>query len=187
MVDGALYTAINGLAGHVDSLDDFFAFISSWGQYLMLVPLVIIWFWPGRPRARRQWGVITAVLAVLLALGTNQLISHLWARPRPFTAHAHVLLLAASTDPSFPSDHAAGAFAIAVALLLVWRRAGWLAIAFAALLGFSRVYTGEHYVSDVLAGVVIGTLAALLAFNARPILTPLLEPPLRVARKLHLA
>jgi undecaprenyl-diphosphatase len=102
-------------------------------------------------------------------------------------AHAHVLLLAASTDPSFPSDHAAGAFAIAVALLIFWRRAGWLAVAFAALLGFSRIYTGEHYVSDVLAGAAIGTAAALLVNYARPYLTPLVEPPLRVARRLHLA
>ena len=186
-MDAALYTAINGLAGHVDSLDDVLAFIANYGQYLMLVPLVLLWFWPVGSRTRRQWSVITAVLAVLLALGTNQVISHIWDRPRPFVAHAHVLLLAASTDPSFPSDHAAGAFAIAIALLLFWRRAGWLAIAFAALIGFSRIYAGEHYVSDVLAGVLIGTLAALLANYARPYLMPLVEPPLRVARKLHLA
>lgn len=186
-MDGTLYTAINGLAGHVDPIDDVLAFIAYYGQYLMLIPLALIWFWPRLERSRRQWSVITAVVAALLALGTDQVISHIWDRPRPFTAHAHVLLLAASTDPSFPSDHAAGAFAIAVALLIFWRRIGWLAVAYAAVLAFSRVYAGEHYVSDVLAGALVGTLAAVVVYSARPLLAPLLEPPLRLARRFHLA
>ncbi|HET7036971.1 MAG TPA: phosphatase PAP2 family protein [Thermomicrobiaceae bacterium] len=186
-MDGSLYTAINGLAGHIDAVDDFMAFISSYGQYLMLLVLVLLWFWPRLDRSRRQWSVITAAVAALLALATDQVISHLWERPRPFIAHAHLLLLAPSTDPSFPSDHAAGAFAIAVALVLFWRRIGWLMVFFAALIAFSRVYTGEHYVSDVLAGALIGTLAALIVYFARPLLAPLLEPPLRLARRCHLA
>src|ERR671932_187300 len=102
-VDASLYTAIDGLAGHVGVVDTFFKLISSYGQYLMLLALVGIWFWPRLDRAHRQWAVITAAIATALALGINQVIIHIYQRPRPFITHpaAHVLL-AKSHDPSFP-------------------------------------------------------------------------------------
>ena len=68
---------------------------------------------------------------------------------------------------SFPSGHATGTAAIA--LLSAWMLTRWLitswtgrvivwtmAIASAAVIGFSRVYLGVHYVSDVLAGWLLG-------------------------------
>ncbi len=57
---------------------------------------------------------------------SNQVISHTWERARPFTTHplADHLLAPMTTDPSFPSDHAAAAFAIAVAVLLLAPRVG---------------------------------------------------------------
>ena len=65
------------------------------------------------------------VFAALLALGTNQVISQIWARPRPSAAHpldVHLWFTNASTDPSFPSDHSAAAFAVAFALFFVSRK-----------------------------------------------------------------
>lgn len=67
------------------------------------------------------------------------------------------------TDPhSFPSGHAARAVMLAV-LVLGWGPS-WLApwlIVWAPLVALSRVAMGLHYLSDVLAGVVIGLIAAL--------------------------
>jgi undecaprenyl-diphosphatase len=76
------------------------------------------------------------------------------------------------TDPSFPSGHAAGAFAAAVFCLVVYwmaspteRRnlqpaatATAVAVPFALGSAFSRVYLGVHFPSDILAGAVLGTL-----------------------------
>jgi len=93
-------------------------------------------------------------------------ISHLWERPRPYVADpsdAH-LFVAASLDPSFPSDHATGAFAIAVAICLRSRRVGYLALAMATILAFARVAVGVHYPGDVLAGAALGTLCALFFY-----------------------
>lgn len=112
-------------------------------------------------------GVVAAGFSALLALGIAHLIVELWARPRPYVAHAadaH-LFIDRSHDPSFPSDHATAAFAIAVALLLRHRKAGWLALAMAAVLSVARVAVGTHYPSDVLAGAAIGTLAALVLWH----------------------
>ena len=64
-----------------------------------------------------------------------------------------------SHDPSFPSDHATAAFAIAFGILFVARRTGWLFLAWAALIGISRVLAGMHYPTDVLAGAVVGLAA----------------------------
>lgn len=79
-------------------------------------------------------------------------------------ADAH-LFIARSADPSFPSDHATAAFAIAVALFLRHRKAGWLALGMAALVSIGRVAVGTHYPGDVLAGAAIGTLAALALWH----------------------
>jgi membrane-associated phospholipid phosphatase len=57
----------------------------------------------------------------------------------------------------------------------------------AALLAFSRVYTGEHYVSDVVAGALIGGMLACILHPVRPYLLLALAPLVRWARRWHLA
>ena len=188
-MDTALFHAINGLAGHVDLIDDIAEFVSRDVPFLLIAVLALLWFWPGpRPdRDTRQWGAIAAVLATSIALAVNQIVIRLWDRPRPFATHPATLLLPASHDPSFPSDHATFGFAIAVALLVTVRRIGLVALVLAALLAVARVYTGEHYVSDVAAGALIGIVAALLCVRVAPSLALLLDPLLRLGRRLHLA
>jgi undecaprenyl-diphosphatase len=113
---------------------------------------------------RLKLASVSGLLAAALALGVNQVISHLWDRPRPFAAHAagtH-LLAAPSPDPSFPSDHAAAAFAIAFAVLAFSRRAGVVFLALALLIGLSRIALGLHDPSDVVAGAMVGWGAALV-------------------------
>jgi len=93
-------------------------------------------------------------LSVGGAMGLNLLVKMLFARPRP--------ALWVSIKPafyySFPSGHAMGAAAVATALgFLLWQHRGhWLAWTlgplFALGVGWSRMYLGVHYPSDVLAG-----------------------------------
>jgi undecaprenyl-diphosphatase len=132
---------------------------------LYAVATVALWFL-SRPFGDVRWKLASAsgLAAAALAMATNQVISHVWERPRPFTAHPALtqLLSAPSPDPSFPSDHAAAAFAIAFAVLAVSRRAGILFLAFSVLIGLSRIALGLHYPSDVIAGVIVGCVAALL-------------------------
>jgi len=189
-LDAHLFSAINGLAKYSDRPNDMFEFLAHYGPYMLVGLLLIIWFWPGERAERntRQWGVINATIAAAVALGVNQIIIRIWERPRPFVADPHaILLLSPSHDPSFPSDHATFAFGVAVALFLSLRRIGIIALIFAALIAFARVYVGEHYVTDVLAGAVIGGGVALAIDWARPLVMPVLNPPLRLARRMHLA
>lgn len=131
--------------------------------------VIALWF-VARPYGDVKWKLASAsaLAAAAVAMLTNQVISHLWERPRPFVAHPALthLLAARSPDPSFPSDHAAAAFAIAFAVLAFSRRGGFVFLAGATLIALSRVALGLHYPSDVLAGMGIGWASALLVTRA---------------------
>lgn len=123
-----------------------------------------------RPYGNPRWKLASAsaLVAAAVALLANQVIAHLWDRPRPFTVHpalTHVLS-ARTTDPSFPSDHAAAAFAIAFAVFVFSRRAGALFLAAATLIALSRIALGLHYPSDVVAGMLVGLGSAMLVTHA---------------------
>jgi membrane-associated phospholipid phosphatase len=126
--------------------------------------------------ARRQGSAMSAALwtpaGMLLAVAVAQPIAAAVDEPRPYTTLHTILVLAApSTDPSFPSDHATMAGAVAAGLLLVNRRLGLLATAAAALMAFARVYVAAHYPVDVLAGLVLGAAVTLVGFAlVRPLL-----------------
>ena len=115
----------------------------------------------------RLW-VLTQMLAVFGAMLLNFLLKRLFERPRPHFDNPLLTL----TTYSFPSGHTvmATVFYGTLCALIVWRVRQWrwraLAMALAAflilLVGFSRIYLGAHYLSDVLAAIAEGL--AWLAF-----------------------
>jgi undecaprenyl-diphosphatase len=64
---------------------------------------------------------------------------------------------------SFPSGHAATAFAAAVAVALVYPRLGRPLLALAVVIAVSRVYLGVHYVLDVAVGTLLGIAVGIAA------------------------
>jgi undecaprenyl-diphosphatase len=126
-------------------------------------------------------------LAPLLAVALNQPIASGVGERRPFAVFPDALLLAhRSADPSFASDHATMAGAVAVGLLLVSRRLGAIAVVAALLMAFARVYVGAHFPVDVVAGLALGAAVAGLGWLAlrRPltlVVRAAARSPLRVA------
>jgi undecaprenyl-diphosphatase len=78
------------------------------------------------------------------------------ARPRPFMVLPDVNVLENAKNFSFPSTHATQSFMAATVLSRFFRRYV-LFFGLAAIVAFSRVYMGVHYVSDVAAGAFLGT------------------------------
>jgi undecaprenyl-diphosphatase len=167
-MDYDIFNSINDFTSRHDGIEDVLSFIAQDAQYIFAALLAVLFLLPARwgsPNLRR--GVFAAAVAAGIALLVAHGITMLWDRPRPFVAHPQSthLLISHATDPSFPSDHATGAFAIAVSLLLRSRMVGWIALAFAVVLAFARVAVGVHYPTDVLGGALIGTAAALLVWQ----------------------
>jgi membrane-associated phospholipid phosphatase len=110
---------------------------------------------------------IWAPLGMALALAVNQLFVAEVGEPRPYTSLSGLLVLAHhSHDPSFPSDHAVMAGAVAAGLFGVSRGLGWLATIAAAVMAFARIYIAAHYPHDVAAGLVVGAVISMLGYLA---------------------
>lgn len=109
---------------------------------------------------RRRAVAIVLVVDAIAVIATNSLLKMMFSRERPRLFDK----IALPTDYSFPSGHAMSAVGVygvvAAALIALYPRARTPAIVAAALLaaaiGFSRVYLGVHWPSDVLAGFLGG-------------------------------
>ena len=128
------------------------------------------------------FGTVWIVLAVVISLVTRRNVAFpvlltagsVWTadllalaiksgveRPRPSLSVPQADPLLGAGGWSFPSGHAATAFAGAVSLTYLWRRGALLFLLLAAAIAFSRVYVGVHYPGDVLAGAALGTAVGL--------------------------
>ena len=123
--------------------------------------------------AARGSGILATValavgvfLTTVAADGVSFLVKDAVHRPRPFAAHPEIHPLYAVHSSSFPAGHAATAFAGATAVAFMAPRAAPLLFLVAALIGYSRVYVGDHYPTDVLAGAALGLLVGIAAIVA---------------------
>ena len=72
------------------------------------------------------------------------------------------IILPPLSDYSFPSGHTTVAFTGAVVLWHINHIFGVGAFLFAVMIAFSRIYLAVHYITDVLAGAMIGSLCAFV-------------------------
>ena len=135
-------------------------------SWFWLVALFIIWL-AGSPFWHPRMALMAAgiVSLALLVFGIKQLVK----RKRPEGDWGTIYR---NTDPhSFPSGHAARAMMLAV--IAAGIGPAWLALAlfiWMPLVSMSRVVMGVHYLSDILAGVVLGIIAGLVMLAVQPVL-----------------
>ena len=173
-MDWTIFHLVNEhLAGH-PALTEEMADFTVWSVPVLAIATCCLWLLdrPGnRPRGKMM--TASALTAAGLALAVNQVIGHIVVRERPTVAHpaAHLFFVPSSADPSFPSDHAGAAFAIAFAVLFLSRRIGWGFIVMAAAIAVDRVMVGLHYPGDVVGGLLVGLFSAwiVMRFGRRPL------------------
>lgn len=104
---------------------------------------------------------IVTVIAAFLARLINEPINRWAGRPRPFESVSPYALLDHESGDSFPSNHATGAFALAIGMHAIPAyNAVLLVLAF--WLAFARLYNGLHYLTDVIVGALHGATIALV-------------------------
>ena len=180
--DRSLFLTVNDWARDTPWLHGLIRSYAAYGVVVFARLLLVGYLLARRRRdSRLLTASLWAALAPLIAVALNQPIAAGVGEPRPFQVFPNALLLAhRSADPSFTSDHATMAGAVAVGLFLVSRRLGAVAAAAAMLMAFSRVYVGAHYPIDVLAGLLLGGAVAGLGWL---LLHRALEVTVRLIRK----
>lgn len=119
-----------------------------------------------RVRTAAVWRVALAV--GLAGLATEAAVKPAVGRVRPFEAVMDVRVIGERpATSSFPSGHAAAAFAGALSLGRAWPGGRLLLWTLAALIAFSRVYVGVHYPLDVIGGALLGLACAWFALGGR--------------------
>jgi undecaprenyl-diphosphatase len=114
------------------------------------------------PRTRKC-GVAMGLSLILTTILGNEIIKKIVQRPRPFVADTSVILLIPQPGQySFPSGHTSNSVAAAFSIFLFYKKPGIAALVLAGLIAFSRMYLFVHYPTDILAGIVLGIVDALI-------------------------
>jgi len=133
-------------------------------SWFWALALILGWFFSAADW--KQWEVVE-FFGILGLAGVVLAIKFLVRRERPQGEWGGIYR---NTDPhSFPSGHAARAFLIAVVASALAPL--WLVIllwVWAPLVSLARVAMGVHYLSDVIAGAVLGALVGLIGLQIYP-------------------
>lgn len=113
----------------------------------------------------RNIGIITS-FSIIISSGITHFIKRIKNRIRPYIKIPEIIANKIGVDDySFPSGHTTAAFSIAVSISLKFSGLSTISIAMASLVGFSRIYLGVHYPTDVVAGGIVGSLSAIFIKN----------------------
>lgn len=168
-LDAQLFTFINqSLAnGFFDSL---FPLITR-KAWMLLLPLFLVTLFKERKTAVTAF--VLGLISFLLADWIANSLKYFFGRVRP----CHVLegarlLVGCGTSFSMPSNHAVNAFAFIMPFYLKHTSPiRYFFIAAAVLVGFSRVYVGVHYPSDVVVGAMVGICVSVSVVKASTLLS----------------
>lgn len=151
-------SSMSNLRGPVmDKIMWFFSMLGDGGWFLILTTIVLLIM-----VKTRRIGVEAAASLILTFIIGNLIIKSIVGRIRPYDAYTFLqAIVSKPIDSSFPSGHTSNSFAVAVAILLNDRKLGIPAVIVAAMIAFSRLYNVVHYPTDVIAGLILGTTAAV--------------------------
>ncbi len=167
---------------HNDLFNLIFSFFSLKGNSILiwiLVIAVVVFLeerkYPGLSGRDKKFIIVFLLSFTLTALLTTFVLKGVFRRPRPFyrTNYSQfkvkpVVTSACPIDFSFPSGHAATAFAAATVLIYFDKKRRWLYILVASLISYSRIYLGCHYFLDIVGGAFFGYIISqtiLLLFS----------------------
>ena len=149
-----------------DIFNKYFTRLGDGGYFVLAIGLILLLFKKSR---KIGMGMIGGV--IIGALFTNVAIKNVVARPRPYVstqtfqdwwlAVGHGL----ESEYSFPSGHTTSvAAAMWPVFLNCKKKVSWLVFLFVIAIGATRNYIMVHFPSDILGGIIVGSLAGILAY-----------------------
>ena len=149
----------------VEFLNGFWKFVTSLadgGIFWIILGVSALAF-----KRTRSVGIAMLLALIINHVATNMVLKDIFQRPRPFVTFSEIIpLIDKPGSFSFPSGHTSTSFAAAFAVLFMEKKRRYAipAMIIAAMIGFSRMYVGVHYPTDVLGGIIVGFLSAVVAY-----------------------
>ena len=157
--------------------DGLFSFLTLMGEEIFFFLVFLYLYWCYKKEFAFKFGIF-----YLISYFTNELTKGLFKRKRPWQADSGIINKLEASGSSFPSGHSQG-FAFQAGFLGLELNKSVLttkkrklvyygiAIFLGLIVGFTRMYLGQHYLTDVLAGLFLGSVLAIainFIFNLIP-------------------
>ena len=168
-IDTNILYFLNSLTGKSVCLDSLFIFFASYLQYVLVAGFLLFLFFSGyKNREKIKIFAVTVGSIIVSRLFMVELIRFFYHRPRPFVLHSLNQLIPVpvpETGYSFPSGHSTVFFALSAAIYCYNKKLGIIFFAASVLMNVSRVISGVHYLSDIIAGMILGSVVAFSIFR----------------------
>ncbi len=149
----------------IEELDSWFYILSYFTSYISIGVIMALLLVAFIKKSKQAWGIFYKMLAVLIMAALVSLaLKTVIIRERPFVGFTDIEKLSEAGSSSFPSGHTIEVFALAVGLsLLIPKKKVIIPVfAWAIIVAYSRMVLGVHYPSDVLVGMIIGSMIGWL-------------------------
>ncbi|KLV28617.1 undecaprenyl-diphosphatase [Priestia megaterium] len=157
-MDYKIFRIINQLAGRYSVLDMLMILISNKVRYLFAFVLMLMWFRGYSQRKVTVYAVISATFTVLIKM----LIQCFYFKPRPFMKRRVRILIPSKMNSAFLSTHMLLTTAVSTSIFLRERILGSVMWILSLLTGFSRIWVGHHFPSDIVRSLFIGSLTSII-------------------------
>jgi membrane-associated phospholipid phosphatase len=170
-MNNQIFFSFYNLAHQSKIFDGLVIFLAQSFPYLVTVLALIFLFFhheifsaekPFKALAQKWKEIFLVFFTGGFAWAISQILKILFHTQRPFLAFQNVQSLIPEDGFAFPSGHATFYMAIALAIFLSHKKAGFLFMFFALLIGLARVIAGVHFPIDILGGFILGAIIAYL-------------------------
>jgi len=146
--------------GFLDAVMPVVTFLGNAGWFWIAMAVVMLFF-----KQTRKTALMMGAALIFGLIICNLILKPTVARIRPYELVDGIkLLIGKQSDFSFPSGHTAASFEAATVLMIRDRRFGIPALVLAFIIAFSRMYLFVHYPTDIIGGIVVGSLCGVLGY-----------------------